>query len=146
MGTTIGIVGALILGQAAVQANIVSPILVIIVAVTGLANFAIPSYSMQFSLRIMRFAYIILGYMLGFVGIAFGLFAQMHMMAHLKSFGVPYLAPMAPTTSTTGDVVLRKPVFSWEKRPDFLNTKSPQFQPKISRRWVLESSKREKKR
>lgn len=144
MGTTIGIVGALILGQAAVQANIVSPILVIIVAVTGLANFAVPSYSMQFGLRIVRFVYIALGYMMGFVGIVFGLFIHMHIMAHLKSFGVPYLAPMAPTTSTTGDVLLRKPVYSWEKRPDFLNTKKKDFQPKIARRWTLESSKREK--
>lgn len=141
LGSTIGIVGALILGQAAVQANIVSPILVIIVAVTGLANFAVPSYSLQFSLRIARFGYIILGTMLGFIGIVFGLFVQMHMLAALKSFGVPYLAPMAPTTKTTGDVVFRVPVFSWEKRPDYLNTKKVDFQPKVARRWVKEDTK-----
>lgn len=144
LGATIGIVGALILGQAAVQANIVSPILVIVVAVTGLASFSIPSYSLQFSLRIIRFAYIALGAILGFVGIIFGLFIQMHMLASLKSFGVPYLAPMAPTTRSTGDVVLRKPVFSWEKRPDFLNTKQQEFQPDIARRWIKEDSKKEK--
>lgn len=141
MGSTIGIVGALVLGQAAVQANIVSPILVIIVAITGLASFAIPSYSLQFSLRIIRFVYIALGTMLGFVGIVFGLFIQMHMMASLKSFGVPYLAPMSPTTRSSGDVVFRMPVFSWEKTPDFLNTKKTRFQPKIARGWVKEKNK-----
>ncbi|WP_459910201.1 spore germination protein [Desulfotomaculum defluvii] len=141
MGSTIGIVGALILGQAAVQANIVSPILVIIVAVTGLASFAIPSYSLQFSLRIIRFAYIFLGTVLGFVGIVFGLFIQMHMMASLKSFGVPYLAPMSPTTGSSGDVVFRTPVFAWEKNPDFLNTKKSRFQPKVARGWVKDKNK-----
>lgn len=144
MGSTIGIVGALILGQAAVQANIVSPIMVIVIAVTGLASFAIPSYSLQFSLRIMRFFYIGLGAMLGFIGIVLGLFIQMHLFASLKSFGVPYLSPMAPTTGTTGDVVLRMPVFSWENREDFINAKRKRFQPKIARGWVKESSKREK--
>lgn len=142
MGNTIGIVGALILGQAAVQANIVSPILVIIVAVTGLASFAVPNYSLQFGLRITRFAYIALGTILGFVGIVFGLFIQMHMMASLKSFGVPYLSPMAPTTGTTGDVVFRKPVFDWERRPDFLNTQKDQLQENIAQGWVRESNKK----
>ena len=145
MGNTIGIVGALILGQAAVQANIVSPILVIIVAVTGLASFAVPYYSLQFSLRIMRFVYIFLGAALGFVGIIFGLFVQMHMLAALKSFGVPYLTPMSPTTNTSGEVVLRKPAFSWEQRPDHLNTQKEKLQPNIARRWVKESTKRKRK-
>ncbi|SHJ94864.1 spore germination protein [Desulforamulus aeronauticus] len=145
VGNTIGIVGALILGQAAVEANIVSPILIIVVAVTGLSSFAVPYYSLQFSLRIIRFAYIFLGAALGFVGIIFGLFVQMHMLSSLKSFGVPYLAPMSPTTDSTGDVVLRKPVFSWEKRPDYLNTQQEQFQPNIARGWVKESSKRKRK-
>ncbi|MEG6511417.1 spore germination protein [Desulforamulus ruminis] len=144
MGATIGIVGALILGQAAVQANIVSPILVIVVAVTGLASFAIPSYSLQFSLRIIRFGYIVLGTMMGFVGIVFGLFVQMHMMASLKSFGVPYLAPMAPTTKSGGDVVVRIPAFSWERRPDYLNTKDDRLQGNIARGWIRKSTRKKK--
>lgn len=61
-GQAIGIVGALILGEAAVTANIVSPILVIIVAVTGISEFAIPDFSFSFSIRIFRFIYIVLGY------------------------------------------------------------------------------------
>ena len=88
MGATIGIVGALILGQAAVQAHIISPILVILVAVTGLSSFALPNYSLQFALRISRFIYIALGATLGFFGITIGLAAQIVMAASIKSFGV----------------------------------------------------------
>jgi len=73
IGSTIGIVGGLILGQAAVTANIVSPIMIIIVAITALGSFAVPSFSMSFSIRLIRFAYIILGAVAGFLGIALGL-------------------------------------------------------------------------
>ncbi len=58
MGATIGIVGALILGEAAVNASVVSPILIIIVAITGICSFAIPDFSLSFSLRLWRFFYI----------------------------------------------------------------------------------------
>ena len=62
-----GIVGALVLGQAAVSAGIVSPILIIIVAITGIASFAIPDFSFGFHLRYFRFAFILLGFMCGFL-------------------------------------------------------------------------------
>lgn len=68
MGSTIGIIGGLILGEAAVSANIVSPILIIIVALTGICSFAIPDYSLGFCLRIFRFMYIVLAYIAGFLG------------------------------------------------------------------------------
>ena len=68
--------GALIIGQAAVDAGIVSPILIIIVAITGITSFAIPDYYLAFHCRVARFAYIILGYLAGFLGIAFGAIYQ----------------------------------------------------------------------
>ena len=58
IGSTIGIVGGLIIGQAAVEANLVSPIMIIIVAVTGIASFTVPSYSLSFAFRFSRFLYI----------------------------------------------------------------------------------------
>ena len=61
MGQTLGIVGTLILGQAIVSANIVSPILIIIVAMTGISSFAVANYALSYSFRILRFLYIILG-------------------------------------------------------------------------------------
>lgn len=136
MGSTIGIVGALILGQAAVQANIVSPILVILVAFTGLASFAIPYYSLAFSLRIYRFFYIALGTTLGFFGISMGLFAHVILAANLKSFGVPYLAPTGPKTSDWTDIVTVAPVFFHEKQPDYINPLDIRRQPEISRGWI----------
>ena len=136
MGTTIGIVGALILGQAAVQANIVSPILVILVSVTGLASFAIPYYSLAFTTRIYRFIYIALGATLGFFGISIGLFIQVLLTSNLKSFGVPYLVPTGPRTSAGADVVTRLPIFFHESRPDYVNPQDATRAPKVSRTWL----------
>lgn len=139
LGGTIGIVGALILGQAAVEANIVSPILVILVAITGLASFAIPDHSLSFALRIYRFLYIALGVTMGFFGIAVGLFAHTLLTANLKSFGVPYLAPVGPRTVGGADVIYRKPVFFHEKRPDYVNPQDITRQPQVSRGWIKDN-------
>lgn len=136
IGTTIGIVGALVLGQAAVQANIVSPILVILVAVTGLSSLAIPSHALAFTLRVYRFFYTFLGATLGFFGIAIGLFIQTILTANLKSFGVPYLAPIGPRTKVGTDLVARLPLFFQRKLPDYLNTQRVIRQPEVSRGWL----------
>lgn len=136
LGTTIGIVGALILGEAAVSASLVSPILIIIVAITGICSFAIPDFSLSFALRIFRFAYIILGYMLGFLGLALGLFIQLAILSNLKSFGVPYLAPYIPSTNKSNSVsYFLKPLWKDEYRPDFLNPKRKQQEPETSLKW-----------
>lgn len=86
IGPTIGIVGALVLGQAAVEASIVSPILIIVVAITGISSLAIPDFSLVFHCRLLRFAYIILGYFLGFLGISIGLFVHFLVVARFKIF------------------------------------------------------------
>ena len=77
IGPTIGIVGALVLGQAAVSASIVSPILIIIIAITGIASFAIPDFSFGFHVRILRFVFILIAYMAGFLGIALSSFVYL---------------------------------------------------------------------
>ena len=74
IGPTLSIVGALILGQAAVAANLVSPILIIIVAVTAIGSFAIPDFSLGYSFRALRFINIILGSFAGLLGISLGIF------------------------------------------------------------------------
>lgn len=136
IGPTLGIIGALILGQAAVSANIVSPILIIIVAVTGIGSFAIPNYSLGFAFRILRFAFIILGAMGGLLGISTGLFIQGLWFVGSKSFGVPLWVPFAPvTTGLLADIITRAPIWKQEKRPDYLNTKETKQQPSISRTW-----------
>ena len=135
LGSTIGIVGALVLGQAAVSAGIVSPILIIVVAITGIASFAIPDFSFGFHIRISRFVFLLLSYISGFLGIGIGLFVYMTILCSLKSFGVPYLAPFAPKTNSEGNSYFVAPIWKREKRPDFLNAKKENAQKHISMEW-----------
>lgn len=135
LGSTVGIVGALVLGEAAVSANIVSPILIIIVAITAISSFAIPDFSLGFHLRISRFAYTILGALCGFLGIGIGIFIHLITLCSLKSFGVPYLSPYMPKSNTRNNGYMLKPVWKREKRSDFLNSKRTTVQDKISMKW-----------
>ena len=135
IGTTIGIIGALILGQAAVEASIVSPILIIIIAITGITSFAIPDFYLSFHLRIARFLYIIAGFLAGFLGIGIVLFGHLILLCSLKSFGVSYLVPYIPATSKNNKAYFMPPFWSREKRPDFLNSKRPKKQERVSMKW-----------
>ncbi|NQX62376.1 spore germination protein [Paenibacillus qinlingensis] len=96
MGQTVSIVGALVIGQAVVQAGIVSTPMVIVVSVTGIASFMIPRYNMTFSIRIMRLLLLLLAGTLGFVGILLGLFTLALYLTGIRSVGVPYLSPIGP--------------------------------------------------
>jgi len=136
IGPTLGIIGALILGQAAVAANIVSPILIIVVAVTGIGSFTIPNHSFGIMFRILRFGYILLGGLAGFLGIALGIFIQGIFLVQSTSMGVPLLIPLAPKTKDSSlNQLFRKPIWKQEKRADYLNVKDEEMQPEISRSW-----------
>ena len=136
IGPTIGIIGALVLGDAAVSANLVSPVLIIIVAITGICSFAIPDFSLNFTFRIYKFMYIFLGYIAGLLGIAIGLFVQFAILCNLKSFGVSYLAPYVPMTFSKSSVSLFvHPIWKRESRSKFLNTNRNQEEPPISMKW-----------
>ena len=136
IGPTIGIVGALILGEAAVSANIVSPILIIIVAVTAICSFAIPDYSFGFTLRIYRFLYIFLGYIAGFLGIALGMFLHIVVLTGLQSFGISYLANhIFIDINKREPKYFPSPSYKEEERSDYLGTKRPLKQDFISRKW-----------
>ena len=85
--------GALVLGQAAVAAGIVSPFIVIIVAGTAIASFLIPNYSSSLAIRLLRYPMLFLAGAFGLIGIFLGyMFLLLH-LASLRSFGVPYLYP-----------------------------------------------------
>lgn len=135
IGSTIGIVGALVLGQAAVSAGIVSPILIIIVAITGIASFAIPDFSFGFHLRYFRFLFILLGYMAGFLGIAIGLFVYISLLCSLQSFGVSYTTPFASTVNSKGNSYLLPPIWKREYRAPYVAPKKEEEQEKISMKW-----------
>lgn len=137
IGPTLSIVGALILGQAAVAANLVSPILIIAVALTAIGSFAIPDFSLGYSFRALRFIYIILGSFAGLLGISLGIFLHLLVLVHAKSFGVPFMAPFAPrTTGIRTNAILKTPLWKEEDRPDFINPKDIRQQAHISRGWI----------
>ncbi|WP_171633563.1 spore germination protein [Paenibacillus plantarum] len=122
MGQTVGIVGALVIGQAAVQANIVGPVLTIIVSFTAIGAFAIPNYNASLTIRLLRFPIMMLAAVLGIFGIVFGTSMILIHMIHLRSFGVNYLAALTPQSLQDVDdsIVLKKPAFSLKYRPSFL--------------------------
>ncbi|MFC7372473.1 spore germination protein [Fictibacillus iocasae] len=124
IGQSIGIVGGLIIGEAAVQAGIVSPIMVIVVAVTAITSFSVPQYNAGIALRMLRFIAMFFAAMLGLYGvILFFLLLGAHLVK-LKSFGVPYLSPVSPyRVKDWLDMMIRAPLFIMKKRPDQLQTK-----------------------
>ncbi len=134
--TTVGIIGALILGEAAVSANIVSPILIIVVAFAGTASFTIPDNSLRFSIRLTRFIYTILAYIAGFLGIALGIFINILILSNQNSFGIDILSPYIPLNNIKNNQTLYlDPVWKREKRSQFLNTKKPNLENHISMKW-----------
>lgn len=120
-GQAVSIVGALVIGQAAVEAGIVSPGMVIVVALTGIASFTIPSPSLSFSIRLLRFGMLILGGFIGLYGILLGLLAMLIHLSSLRSFGVPYLTSLAPfKIQDVKDVLWRAPWWAMEERPSLI--------------------------
>lgn len=138
IGSTLGIVGGLILGQAAVSAKIVSPIMIIIIAITGIGSFAISDYALSWSFRILKFIFIALAAVMGFFGIAIGIFLYSLLLASESNFGIPILSPNPRFKSNSMEnAVLVNPIWRKEKRPDFLHTKDKNEEPKISRNWKI---------
>lgn len=136
IGSTIGIIGGLILGEAAVSANLVSPLLIIIVAITGICSYAIPDFSLNFSIRCFRFVYLILGYAGGFLGISLGMFINLIWLSNLKSFGVSYFSPYIPSgNKNTDSTFFIKPIWKREQRSSFLKPKKKNQEEKISMKW-----------
>ncbi len=130
IGPTISIVGALVIGEAATRAGIVSPLMVIVVAVTTIGSFAIPSFSAAIALRILKFPVIIAAGTLGLYGIVVALIIVLIHLASLKSFGIPYLSPLAPARPQDfKDTIVRLPFNVMLKRPKFLRTRDQERLP-----------------
>lgn len=122
IGSAISIVGALVIGQAAVQAGIVSPAMVIIVAITAIASFATPSYAIAISARLIRFIVMLSAATFVFYGIILSFIMMIVHLCGLRSFGVPYMAPFAPfIPKNTGDSIVRLPWWFLKERPRLFN-------------------------
>lgn len=118
VGQAVSIVGALVIGQAAVQAGIVSAPMVIVVSITGIASFTIPDYSVGLAIRFLRFPLIFAAGTVGLYGLTLGLFFILLHLCGLRSFGSPYFSPVAPLMiSNLKDVWIRAPWWLMTRRP-----------------------------
>lgn len=122
IGQTVSIVGALVVGQSAVEAKILSPATVIIIAITVIAGFTMPNQDFSNTLRLWRFIYVILSSIIGIFGLAFGLIFLLFHLCRMESFGVPYLDPfVANEDEQLQDTFFRLPFQAMKKRPSGLN-------------------------
>lgn len=118
VGSAVSIVGALVIGQAAVQAGIVSAPMIIVVSITGIASFMIPRYSIGLAIRLLRFPIIILAGSLGLIGVMLAFILLIIHLSTLRSFGVPYLSPIDTLQENPlKDTLIRSPLWKMSKRP-----------------------------
>jgi spore germination protein KA/spore germination protein len=118
IGQAVSIVGALIIGEAAIQAGIASPIMVVVVALTGISSFAVPQYNLAIAYRILQYPLMILSATLGGFGVMIGLLLILLHLSSMRSLGVPYLAPFAPLRPRRlQDTFIRAPLKQLFKSP-----------------------------
>lgn len=118
VGQTIGIVGGLVIGDAIVRAGLVSYTMIIVVSLTAISSFLVPSNEMSAAVRILRFPLMIGAALFGYIGIAFGLIILTIHLCKLESFGSPYFAPLAPfRPGDLKDVLIRFPLWALRERP-----------------------------
>lgn len=124
IGSAISIVGALVLGQAAVQAGLVSAGIVIVVSFTAISNFIAPSFNIAIAARLIRFIFMFLAATLGLFGIMSGLIALLIHLTGIRSFGVPYMMPLAPLVpANLKDIFIRLPWWAMSRRPRIIGKK-----------------------
>lgn len=138
IGNMIGIVGGLIIGQAAVTANLISPIIVIIEALTALGSFSIPNEELSEAFRILKYGMILLCGIFGIYGFAAGWLALLIHLAGLKSFGIPYLMPFVASErdgiSRWTDGLLRAPMRKMNRRPVYARRERRERSPQTGER------------
>jgi spore germination protein len=124
VGSTIGLVGGLVIGQSSVEAGLITPLAVIVVALTAIASFTIPSYNFGATLRLIRFAFIVLAATFGLFGISIGLsFLTIHLCT-LKSCGIPYMTPFISFVENKRDLkdtLIRPRIRKLVRKPDYLH-------------------------
>ncbi|WP_163193369.1 spore germination protein [Clostridium thermarum] len=118
---TLSIVGGIIIGNAVIDAKVVSPSTLLIVGIVTVSSFLIPNYEMAIVLRFLRFPMLILADAAGFLGIAAGGYILAYHLFSLKSFGVPYLTF---TISDMKDIFTRSPLWKMNMRPEAIPNKN----------------------
>ncbi|MFW5985477.1 MAG: spore germination protein [Halanaerobiaceae bacterium] len=127
IGSAISIVGALVLGEAAINAGLVSPPMVIVVALTAIASFTTPTYSLASAARIMRYIFIMAAAIAGLLGLQVGLLILLIHLCSLRSFGQPYFQPYGPLIwRDLKDSIIKLPIWMNIFRPRLIGGKDPQ--------------------
>jgi spore germination protein KA len=125
IGPAVSIVGALVLGQAAVEAGLVSAAMVIVVSFTAISSFVAPAFNIAIAARIIRFFFMLLAGTLGLFGIMSGIFFFLIHLAGLRSFGIPYMAPVSPfVPKNWKDIFVRVPWWMMRTRPHLITRKN----------------------
>jgi len=125
VGQAVSIVGALIIGEAAVQAGLFARSTIIVAATTGISSFTIPGYGFGRVIRVLRFILIILAASFGIFGIMIGALVILTHLSGLRSFGVPYLSPLSPLTfQDLKDTLIQAPISLMKNRPKFIQGKN----------------------
>ncbi|PID23236.1 spore germination protein [Sporosarcina sp. P3] len=125
IGSAMSIVGAYVIGTAAVEAGIISAAMVIIVSITAISSFVSPTYNLAISVRILRFVFMALAASFGLYGIAIGLVALTLHLCSLRSFGIPYMTPLAPfNIPDQKDTLIVVPIWRMFTRPRLINQKN----------------------
>ncbi len=133
IGQALSIVGALILGQAAVEARIVSAPMVIVTALTAVTGLMIPNLSGP--VIILRALFVFLASLTGFYGYLFGMIGLLIHLHQIRSFGVPYMSPLdSLNLQDIKDTVIRAPWWYMKTRPKFIGAANRLRQPKNGRK------------
>lgn len=143
IGQTIGIVGGLVIGDAVVRAGLISNTMIVVVAITAVSAYSIPTTEMSDAVRLLRFPLMLLASTFGFVGIVFGFMFILAHLCRLESFGTPYFAPWAPfRLKDIKDTFIRLPIWKFNTRPLDANPEKLEEQS-LSRGWKIHGTKRE---
>lgn len=147
VGQSVSIVGTLVVGDSAVRAGLVSPGMVIVIASTGVASFALPAYGFVNSSRLIQFAFVLAAGLGGLVGVLLLALILITHLVSLRSFGVPYMAPGAPFEwADMKDMFIRAPWFAMRRRPkhlepiDSVNNRTPVPGKSKASSWDLSES------
>lgn len=143
IGQTITIVGGLVIGDSIIRAGLVSNVMIIIIALTAIASFSIPSNEMLGAVTIIRWPFMLLASIFGFIGITFGMMFLLIHLCKLESLGTPYFTPLAPLRlQDLKDTFLRLPIWTFNRRPLDSYPKAMQRQG-LSREWVHSEKRNE---
>jgi Bacillus/Clostridium GerA spore germination protein. len=123
VGSTVSVVGGIVVGEAAIRAGLASATLIVVAAITGVASFTLVNQTLVLAVSLTRLAIMICASFLGMYGFMLALMGLLLYLASLSSFGLPYLAPLSPVTWRDLTLVFsRVPWVKKNSRPRMLNT------------------------